>query len=204
MMRTKEEALTKIAELEKEHQEWKLHIVGRLDAKDKQIAELEEDKRVAANALVEMAKKQRQYENVETAIATLREILGVSGSVSTAGAEATDQSVEAALRRVLKMDGGEITLERVKRIIKVKEEKRPMPAYSTLTPEGKIADFVVKGELDSQKRLKEIEGMMPHFPRIKVWNGVQQLLKDGVLIEKMEDRSHKAYMKSPDVEVEKK
>ena len=78
-----------------------------------------------------------------------------------------------------------------------------MPTYSTLTPEGKIANLVVQGDLDSQKRLKEIEGMVP-LPRIQVWKGIEKLLKDGVLIEKMEDRSHKAYMKSPDVEAEKK
>lgn len=195
-MKSKEEALAKIKELEKALD------LKRQEAADasKVMTKTIEDYEARLKALSE---SNRQLVKGEHLIQTLRELLVPPGAGVPNSGTASDQSVEASLRRILKLDGGEITLERVKRIISVKEEKRPMPTYSTLTPEGKIADLVVNGNLDSQKRLKDIEGMVP-LPRIQVWKGIEKLLKDGVLMEKMEDRSHKAYMKHPDVEAEKK
>jgi septal ring factor EnvC (AmiA/AmiB activator) len=93
-----------------------------------------------------------------------------------------------------------LTLEKVTTTITAKKEHRELPSVSTLTPKGKVVALVAEGKLDSKKRASEIEGMLPPGTlRVRVFEALEALVGDDILVKVKEDRSHVAYQRHPDV-----
>lgn len=111
----------------------------------------------------------------------------------------SDQGIEAALRRILKLDAGEITLERVKRLISVRDVKREIPEYTTDTDKGKIIDLVVKGKLESPRKIAELQELLP-IGRVNIANACRELAKELVLLERKDASGKFIYVRHPDVE----